>query len=120
MFEVLYAFKFPHIFKTNLGFNDILDSDEDNDSEDEEDTPEPKSQPPKKKVHDKRHSWKMEEEAELRVLFKNSFERKFTPNQKMIRAAMKTSQASKGYIHKLKIENIKKKVCNMIQNLKKT
>lgn len=61
-----------------------------------------------------RQKWTPEEEAELRVLFATNFSKLKCPNTREIQSAMKNSLKRKGMIHKRKLDNIKKKVSNML------
>jgi hypothetical protein len=62
-----------------------------------------------------RHKWSAEEEEELRRIYKAFFREGETPRQKDVEKGMKMSRQKGGMIHKIKRDNIKKKINNMIK-----
>jgi hypothetical protein len=66
------------------------------------------------KKHAPRHHWTDAEEKELRRIFSQFFEHKTTPRFPDVKKAIAISKKKGGLIHKLKNENIKKKVWNML------
>lgn len=73
----------------------------------------------KKKADIPRQKWSEEEVAEIRKLFKASFEHDKTPRQAEVEKQMKISAANKGLIHKRPRDNIKKKVSTMLMTVRK-
>lgn len=82
----------------------------------------PVNEPPAKKKRGKqkklpviRHSWTDAEKAELRQYFREFFQKKKCPRDKDCKRAMTLSKRNDGDIWRMKWENIKKKVNNMMK-----
>ena len=65
-----------------------------------------------------RQKWTSEEEKKLKILFSTSFKNFKCPNTKEIKCAVELSEKNKWLGHLRKLENIKKKVSNMIIKMK--
>ena len=76
--------------------------------------------PKRKRSSTKRnhHTWTTEELDETRAIFKGFILKGVTPRQGEVEKAMRLSQKRNGFIHKLKRDNIKKKVNWIIQSNK--
>ena len=78
------------------------------------------NKPPKKKKPASRQKWSEEEVKELHDLFKVKIKELKLPGQKEIEAKMRMSLSKGGVIHKRKRDTIKKKLSNMLINIKKS
>lgn len=61
-----------------------------------------------------RQPWTTEEETELKLLFRKSYDTDRTPGQREIEKQMKISKRQGGLIHMRKRDNIKKKISTML------
>ena len=66
-----------------------------------------------RKCLETRQKWTLEEEAEIKTLFKKYFERKVTPTAKSIKKHMKPAKNNKGKVHKRSVSSLKNKVLRM-------
>ena len=74
----------------------------------------------KKNKESVRQKWTADEVDELKRLFHLNIEKLKCPNTKDIIKAKKISENENGFIHLRKLENIKKKMSNMIIKIKHT
>lgn len=73
-----------------------------------------------KKKASVRQKWSEDEEKELKELFVTNITKMKCPNTADIKKAMKISKENKGLIHLRKLENIKKKMSNMIIKMRRS
>ena len=66
-----------------------------------------------------RKKWSLEEEQELKELFKEDFESLKLPGQKRIERMMKVGCGNKGLIYQRKRDTIKKKLSNMMIKIRR-
>ena len=71
----------------------------------------------KKKPEKQRQRWSKEEEEELNTLFSKNFKDNYCPGQQEIGKAVKISRSKGGLVHNRPMDNIKKKISNLLIKL---